>query len=82
MLLGDSIASALAFVGITKERVSAAVGGDCGCAKRQAALNDWHRKWLPASKHDTALVGDDADKRFQEIERAISMARQERERKT
>lgn len=41
--LGDMVASGLAAVGVTKERVQAvakAVGvKDCGCAKRQAALN-------------------------------------------
>lgn len=41
--LGDMVASGLAAVGITKERaqaVASAVGvKDCGCAKRQAALN-------------------------------------------
>lgn len=41
--LGDMVASGLASVGITKERVQAvasAVGvKDCGCGKRQAALN-------------------------------------------
>jgi len=41
--LGDMVASGLAAVGITKERAQAvanAVGvKDCGCAKRQAALN-------------------------------------------
>jgi hypothetical protein len=41
--LGDIVAAGLDAVGITKERVQAvasAVGvKDCGCAKRQAALN-------------------------------------------
>lgn len=41
--LGDMVASGLAAVGITKERaqaVASAVGvKDCGCKKRQAALN-------------------------------------------
>jgi hypothetical protein len=37
--LGDRVASALSAVGITKERVSAAIGRDCGCAGRQEALN-------------------------------------------
>ena len=36
---GDHVADGLAAVGITKERVSRLVGRDCGCAKRQAALN-------------------------------------------
>lgn len=38
--LGDMVANGLASVGITKERVSAVLGRDCGCAKRQAALNE------------------------------------------
>lgn len=42
--LGDMVASALSAVGITKERVSKALGKDCGCAKRQAALNDLGRR--------------------------------------
>ena len=37
--LGDIVASGLSAIGITKERVSKAVGGDCGCQKRQEALN-------------------------------------------
>ena len=37
--LGDMVSDALSSVGITKERVSKAVGGDCGCAKRQEKLN-------------------------------------------
>ena len=46
--LGDMVASGLAAVGITKERAQAvanAVGvKDCGCAKRQAALNELGRR--------------------------------------
>ena len=42
--LGDMVASGLSAIGITKERVSAAVGGDCGCQKRQEALNELGRK--------------------------------------
>lgn len=42
--LGDRIASALAAVGITKERVSKAIGKDCGCAKRQQQLNELGRR--------------------------------------
>ena len=41
--LGDMVAAGLSAVGITKERaqaVASAVGvNDCGCRKRQAALN-------------------------------------------
>jgi hypothetical protein len=42
--LGDMVAAGLSAVGITKERVSKLAGGDCGCAKRQAALNELGRK--------------------------------------
>lgn len=46
--LGDMVAAGLSAVGITKERVQAvasAVGvKDCGCAKRQEALNAIGRK--------------------------------------
>ena len=42
--LGDMVASGLSAIGITKERVSAVVGGDCGCTKRQEALNELGRK--------------------------------------
>ena len=38
--LGDMVAAGLASVGITKARVSAVLGRDCGCAKRQQALNE------------------------------------------
>ncbi len=37
--LGDTVAKVLSSVGITKERVSAVVGSDCGCTGRQDALN-------------------------------------------
>ncbi|NBX74061.1 MAG: hypothetical protein EBQ89_07155 [Alphaproteobacteria bacterium] len=43
--LGDMVAAGLSAVGITKERVSAALGvKDCGCTKRQEALNAIGRK--------------------------------------
>lgn len=46
--LGDMVAAGLASIGITKERVQAvasAVGiKDCGCNKRQQALNDFGRQ--------------------------------------
>ena len=42
--LGDMVASGLSAVGITKERVSKLVGGDCGCDKRQEALNALGRR--------------------------------------
>jgi hypothetical protein len=44
--LGDMVAAGLSAVGITKDRVSALVGGDCGCRARQAALNAVGAKYL------------------------------------
>jgi len=41
--LGDMVAAGLSAVGITKQRVEAVVGGPCGCAERQAALNELGR---------------------------------------
>ena len=43
--LGDMVAAGLSAIGITKERVSKALGGDCGCKKRQAKLNELGRKF-------------------------------------
>jgi len=37
--LGDWVARGLEAVGITKARVSRWLGRDCGCGRRQAALN-------------------------------------------
>jgi hypothetical protein len=48
------VASALTAIGITKERVSKAVGGDCGCAGRQAAMNAVGAKYLGLSPGSTA----------------------------
>jgi hypothetical protein len=43
--LGDMVAAGLSAVGITPERVSAALGvKDCGCKKRQAKLNELGRR--------------------------------------
>lgn len=43
--LGDMVAAGLSAVGITPERVSAALGvKDCGCKKRQEQLNDFGRR--------------------------------------
>jgi hypothetical protein len=42
--LGDMVADGLAAVGITKERVSKAIGRPCGCGKRQEKLNELGRK--------------------------------------
>lgn len=43
--LGDIVAAGFAAVGITKERVSKAIGRPCGCAKRQERLNKLGRKF-------------------------------------
>ena len=42
--LGDMVAAGLSAIGITKQRVSALAGGDCGCAKRQEQLNELGRR--------------------------------------
>lgn len=42
--LGDMVATGLAAVGITKERVERLVGGPCGCGERQEKLNELGRK--------------------------------------
>lgn len=44
--LGDITERFLRFFGITKERVQAVTGKkDCGCAKRQAAMNQLGYRW-------------------------------------
>ena len=48
--LGDYVAAGLSAVGITKDRVSNAIGKPCGCAKRQEALNEWGEKVLGIGK--------------------------------
>jgi hypothetical protein len=55
--LGDRVADGLASVGITKERVSKLVGKDCGCAKRQEALNRLGQRAAEALRK---LTGQDA----------------------
>jgi hypothetical protein len=42
--LGDMVTFALTAIGITKDRVSALAGGDCGCSKRQEQLNELGRR--------------------------------------
>lgn len=44
--LGDHIGDGLAAVGITPERVSKLVGGDCGCNQRKEKINELHKKAL------------------------------------
>ena len=46
LALGDITERLLRFFGITKERVQAVTKKkDCGCAKRQAAMNEWGYQW-------------------------------------
>ena len=45
--LGDTAAKVLSSVGITKKRVSAVIGKDCGCTGRQDALNNIVRYETP-----------------------------------
>lgn len=42
--LGDLVAAGLAALGITEERVSAAIGRPCGCGERREKLNELGRK--------------------------------------
>lgn len=44
--LGDMVAAGLSAIGITKERVSKAIGKPCGCGARQQAMNEWGKKHL------------------------------------
>lgn len=45
--LGDMVAAGLSSVGITKQRAQAVANAigirDCGCSKRQEAMNEWGR---------------------------------------
>ena len=43
--IGDLTEQALRFIGITKERVTAITGRDCGCKKRQEAMNEAGYVW-------------------------------------
>ena len=44
--LGDITERSLTSVGITKDRVQAVTGKkDCGCRKRQEAMNAWGYRW-------------------------------------
>ena len=45
LALGDITERCLRFFGITKERVSAIAGKDCGCKKRQQVMNDAGYRW-------------------------------------
>lgn len=66
-MIGDAIHRALSAVGVTPERVERWLGRPCGCAERQARLNQlgwWAIRVLTgtaaqASKHlDEMLSGD------------------------
>jgi hypothetical protein len=63
--LGDLVAGGLASVGITKElaqAVASAVGiKDCGCKKRQAAMNAWGAKHLGIGLDASATVTGERD---------------------
>jgi hypothetical protein len=43
--IGDITERALRLIGITKERVTAIAGRDCGCKKRQQAMNEAGYVW-------------------------------------
>jgi hypothetical protein len=43
--LGDIVAAGLSAVGVTKERVSRALGRPCGCSKRQQKWNELGRRF-------------------------------------
>lgn len=53
--VGDLVESALAGIGITKERVSRWLGRPCRCAERQAKLNrlgEWAKSVVGGAVHD------------------------------
>lgn len=43
--IGDVAERVLRLIGITKERVTAVAGRDCGCKKRQQAMNEAGYVW-------------------------------------
>lgn len=43
--IGDITERALRLIGITKERATAIAGRDCGCKKRQQAMNEAGYVW-------------------------------------
>jgi len=45
LAFGDIAVRFLRFFGITKERVSAVAGRDCGCKQRQQAMNEAGYVW-------------------------------------
>jgi hypothetical protein len=50
--LGDIVAAGLTAFGVTKERVSAAIGRPCGCGERQEAMNDIGARYLGIGRVD------------------------------
>jgi hypothetical protein len=48
------VAAGLSAVGITPERVSAVIGGPCGCEERKEALNAAGAAWLGLPPGSTA----------------------------
>ena len=42
--LGDMVKAGLSAIGITEERVTKAIGRECGCSKRAEKLNELGRK--------------------------------------
>lgn len=42
---GDYLAAGLQLIGITSQEISWLIGRDCGCARRQEALNTWG-EWI------------------------------------
>lgn len=60
--LGDMVAAGLSSVGITKDRVSALVGRDCGCRERQEWLNAMGRK-VGIGVDATAIVNSERETR-------------------
>ena len=56
--LGDHIGDGLASIGITPERVSKLVGGDCGCNSRKKKLNELHKKALNIMRPNNAKQVD------------------------
>jgi len=45
LALGDMTERALRLIGITKERVTAIAGRDCGCKRRQRSMNEAGYVW-------------------------------------
>lgn len=60
--LGDAVSKALAAVGVTEERVSAALGRPCGCKARREKLNrlgTWAARVLSGKTEDAQKYLDE-----------------------